>query len=227
LGCLLLAPACSTFATRVPDVQIIPARLAAMPTDVEVYELDTPGVRGQLTFMPTWTETAKSNVDQAVERIVASRGGRPFDRRLINETDATSGLFSQWSRNALFDIEDKMAGRSESKRRSVGEWRFPQSLEKWRTAVNSDFLLLTLFRDEYQSLADALLNLSVPRVFFAKLAKQMGIACIMDLRDGRMVQCERRVFGDLRTPEGAAEDVGRLLKGFWGQEEADNRPQLY
>ena len=43
-------------------------------------------------------------------------------------------------------------------------------------------------------------------------AAQTGIACAVDLRDGRSVWCEsaREAFGDLRTPEAARRAVGAI-----------------
>jgi hypothetical protein len=200
--------ACSaTFATKVPGVQILPSRLAAGPANVAIFEF---GGDGKLTPRPDWTRAAAKQVDAAVGGRVAGNGGRVFVAEDVAHTDVGYGDFRHWSNAALQEVAATVAGTRASTHRSVAEWRFPNSLATWRAALGVDFVLVVGFVDAHETSG---ITSSNPTTTVAYHADQTGIACVVDLSDGRLVWCETlRTFGNLRTPEAARDAVGELVK---------------
>jgi hypothetical protein len=195
LGC---APG---FEIRVRDARIASGRLAAGPAIVSVFQFDSDG---NLVPRADWTGTAARNVDAAVAARVGASGGRVFVAEDVAHTDVSYGDFRHWSSTALQEIAGKLAGTRDSPRRSVAEWRFPQSLATWRAALGADFVMAILFVDAYEPAGP---GATTPPVAASYRATQTGIACAVDLGDGRIVWCETApAFGDLRT-RGAASDV--------------------
>jgi hypothetical protein len=114
---------------------------------------------------------------------------------------------------SMEEILGELDGRSNADHHSVGEWRFPFKLATWREALNADFALVVRFWDGFQSPGMVLLNMAAP---VRHTGKQTGIACVLDLRDGRVVWCDRTTsqYGDLRAPADAEKAVSRLLKSL-------------
>lgn len=175
--------------------------MAAGPAIVSVFEFEA---NGNLTPRADWTRAAAKHVDAAVAARVTSGGGRRFIPEDVAHTDVTYGDFRHWSSGALQEIAGKLAGRTASPRRSVGEWRFPGSLTTWRAALGVDFVVAVLFVDAYQAATPAMARYR---------AAQTGIACTVDLADGRIVRCHSApAFGDLRARDAADAAVGELLR---------------
>jgi hypothetical protein len=187
------------FELRVPGVRT--GRIAAGPAIVAVFEFDA---NGGLTPHAEWTRTAAKHVDAAVAARAVSGGGRRFVPEDVAHTDVTYGDFRRWSNGALQEIANKHAGRKPSPHRSVGDWRFPASLTTWRAALGVDFVVAVVFIDAYQTAMPATARYQ---------AAQTGIACTVDLADGRIVSCQLApAFGDLRTRDGVDAAVGELLR---------------
>jgi hypothetical protein len=200
-----LAACAPTFSTRTAGVRILPGRLAVGPAIVSVVEFDGSG---RLAPRPEWAATAAENVDAAVAARVTANGGRTFVAADVAHTDVTYGDFRHWSSGTLQEIAGKLAGNRASDHRSVADWRYPQSLATWHAALAADFVLAVLFADAYEPAG----QLETARY----RAAQTGIACAVDLSDGRVVWCEtaRAAFGDLRTPEAARRAVGAIVAGL-------------
>jgi hypothetical protein len=182
-------------------------RIAAAPVVVSVVEFDGGG---NLKPRADWSYDATANVDGAVTARVKGAGGRAFVPADVAHTDVTSDDFRHWSSATLQEIAGKIAGTKSSPQRSVTDWRFPQSLTTWRAALGADFVLTVLFIDAYEPAG-------APGSATSRYdAAQTGIACLVDLADGRVVACETSThrFGDLRTAEPAraavADVAGRL-----------------
>ena len=195
-------------ATRIPDVRIAAARIAAGPSSVSVFEF---GGDGSLTSRPDWTGDAAQNVDAAVTARITVNGGRTFVPEDVAHTDVPYGDFRRWASGALQEIAGALAGTRASAHRSVGEWRYPQSLSTWRAALRADFVLAVLFADAYESAGRG--AAATPPAAAAYRAAKTGIACVVSLGDGRIVWCEtaRVAFGDLRAAESARAAVGAIV----------------
>jgi hypothetical protein len=206
-----LAACAPTFLTRSAGVRILPGRLAVGPAIVSVVEFDG---NGKLTPRADWAAAATQNVDAAIAARVTANSGRAFVAADVAHTDVTYGDFRHWSSGALQEIAGKLAGTRASDHRSVADWRYPQSLATWRAALAADFVLAVLFADAYETegLATPAPAGGEPETARYRAA-QAGIACAVDLSDGRIVWCEtaRAAFGDLRTPEAAGRAVGAII----------------
>jgi len=203
MGC---APA---FSTRTAGVEIVARRIAVGPAVVSVFEFDRSG---GLAPRADWTGAAAQNVDDAVAaRVAASGGGRTFVAADVAHTDVPYGDFRRWSSGALQEIAHHLDGSQTSAHRSVSEWRYPQSLSTWHAALAADFVVALLFVDAYEAAAPATPAATRYR------AAQTGIACAVDLSDGRVVWCERarEAFGDLRTPQDARDAVAAIVAELW------------
>jgi len=202
VGC---APALST---RTAGVTIVPSRIAVGPAMVSVFEFDRSGGLAQRA---DWTSAAAQNVDDAIAARVAASGGRTFVPADVAHTDVSYGDFRRWSSGALQEIARQLDGTRPSARRSVSEWRYPQSLSTWRAALAADFVVAVLFVDAYEAAAQATPAAERYR------AAQTGIACAVDLGDGRIVWCDsaREAFGDLRTPVDARGAVATIAAELW------------
>jgi hypothetical protein len=200
------------FQLRVPDAPKDCRRVAAGPAVVSVFEFDA---NGGLKQRGDWTYDAAANVDGAVAARVARDGGRTFVAADVAHTDVTSDDFRHWSSTSLQEIAGKIAGSKASAHQSVGEWRYPASLTTWRAALGATAALTVLFVDAYEPNGSASTGSSGDGSSRYDAA-QTGIACLVDLNDGRIVACgtSTRRFGDLRTAaaaRGAVDDVvGRI-----------------
>lgn len=206
-----LAACAPAFSTRTAGVRIVPGRLAVGPAIVAVVEFDG---NGNLLPRADWAATAAQNVDAAVAARVIASGGRIFVAADVAHTDVTYGDFRHWSSGALQEIAGKLTGSRASEHRSVADWRYPQSLATWRAALAADFVLAVLFADAYETAGQATpATAGGEREAARYRAAQTGIACAVDLSDGRIVWCEtaRAAFGDLRTPEAARRAVGAIV----------------
>jgi hypothetical protein len=202
---LVAAAGCrSGFALRVPAAPKDCARIAAGPAVVSVVEFDASG---GLKRRDDWTYDAARNVDAAVAARVTRAGGRTFAAPDVAHTDVAADDFRHWTSATLQEIAGQIAGTKFSPRKSVGDWRFPESLTTWRAALGADFALTLVFVDAYEPAAPT--STGSARYDVA----QTGIACLVDLNDSRIVACGTSThrFGDLRTGESARDAVDDVV----------------
>ncbi len=189
-------------------VRITTPRMAAMEANVEIRERD---INGMYTLKSDWTELAKKNVDQAIESIGEANGVDVFDRSAIGQAEPPYGAFVNWIERSVSEISAQRRGLIDTGRRSVTEWRFHYGgLDEWQKTLDADFVLVVLFRDAHLTTGAAVANVfSMVRVY----PLQIGMACVVDLRDGRLVWCEDSVstIGNLRLLSSAWLAVDSLL----------------
>jgi hypothetical protein len=176
---------------------------------VSVFEFDASGA---LKPRNDWTYDATQAVDAAVGARIKRGGGRTFVAADVAHTDVTSDDFRHWVSTSLQEIAGKIAGTKPSARQSVGEWRFPHSLTTWRPTLGSDFALSVLFIDAYEPAAPG--GAASSSATSSRYdAAQTGIACLVNLDDGRIVACgtSTRRFGDLRAAEPARDAVADVV----------------
>jgi len=198
----------SGFALRVPAAPKDCARIAAGPAVVSVVEFDASG---GLKRRDDWTYDAARNVDAAVAARVTRAGGRTFAAPDVAHTDVAADDFRHWTSATLQEIAGEIAGTKSSPHKSVGDWRFPESLTTWRAALGADFALALLFVDAYEPAAAS--NASSTSTTSRYDAAQTGMACLVDLNDSRVVACgtSPRRFGDLRTADSARDAVDDVV----------------
>ena len=209
---VVAAQACAApFATRVRNIKAAPARVAAMPADVEVYQLDA---EEELTRVENATAIAEQAVISEVNRWVTEHGGRTFDRKDVYGTKVGYLSFRQWAEGALEQIAVEIDGRRRTNRQSVAEWRWLANMETWHERLGADFVLVVRFRDANATGGRVAMNFVSPNQVWAR---RVGTACVVDMRDGRIVACHQETSGSgkLQTQAEARDAVEDLLKGLF------------
>jgi hypothetical protein len=203
--------------------------MIVMRPDVTVGELTTGGL---MEPRADWTETARANVLRALSQQQTGRGGKTT---ILENREGVAGV----SADAIADLErlHQAVGQSialhkymrlelPTKRRQGLDWTLGQDAVNLGRATGMDY---ALFLHAQNSIASgsrkALQVLGIAGCFIGFCAPQSGggqsaYASLVDLRTGDVVwfnvlqtnsQLPGIEFGDIRTPEGAAQMVDRLL----------------
>src|SRR5438270_5041611 len=216
------------------DVQFTPPsgdyKLLVLRPDVTVGSLTTGGM---VEPRADWTEQARTYILQALRAQQASRGG---NITLIEHRNQLPGVGEQ----ELADVERlnfavdqsivdaKYLGNSLPTKRGKGlDWTLGADAVKLGQKTGYDYALFLHAEDEVASggrvalgilgLAGCFIGFCAPNVGGQQ---QLDYASLVDLRTGdvvwfNVVSAESEIpgikFGDLRTPEGAAQMVERLL----------------
>jgi hypothetical protein len=201
---LVVVACASSFETRVPDAHPMPARIAAMPARVILYEL---AAGGDPTPSAERTLRSAAVVDAAVAAWVRGQGGRTFDGTVVVGTSPRYEELRPWMEQSLQEIAAELVGTAKTHRRSVGDWRWPGDLGAWRTALGADFVLLVRLWDERPTLGRAAIN----------KPERTELACLLSLVDGRIVSCSGASSHGLTlvTDEGEREAIGHVLDGLF------------
>lgn len=215
------------------DVQFEPPQgnysLVVMRPDVRVGLITTGGMIEQRA---DWTEQARTNLLRALTEQQAGRGGRT----MIAETRASFPGVSADTVAALerlhgavgnsIALHKYMGARLPTKRRQGIDWTLGEDAVKFGRAVGMDYALFLYAEDNFASSGrTALQVLGLAGCFVGFCAPsasggQVAYASLVDLRTGEVVwfnvlQTSSMLpgvqMGDIRTPEGAAQMVERLL----------------
>jgi hypothetical protein len=204
-------------------------RLLVLRPDVTVSELTTGGVEQPRA---DWTEQARSNIIEALKAQQAARGGKLL-------VAATRADVPGVSREEVAEIERLNSVVDESialhkylgmylptKRRRGLDYTLGEDAVAFGTKTGFDYMLLLHAEDDRASkgrTALQLLGVAGCAVGFCAPSGgqgQFAYASLVDLRSGDVVwfnvlqtgsQLPGVTFGDIRTPEGAALMVERLL----------------
>jgi hypothetical protein len=215
------------------DVEFAPPQgdysLIVMRPDVKVSLLTAGGLAEQRA---DWTEQARANLLRALTAQQATRGGKT----LIAETrQSVTGV----SADEIAELErlhaavgssialHKYMGASlPTKRRQGIDWTLGEDAVKFGKATGMDYALFLYAEDSFASTGRVALQvLGIAGCFIGFCAPtsgggQFAYASLVDLRTGEVawfnvLQTQSQVpgvqFGDIRTPEGAAQMVERLL----------------
>ena len=216
------------------DVQFTPPRgdykLLVLRPDVTVGSLTTGGM---VEPRADWTEQARASIIAALRAQQASRGG---NMTLIEHRNQLAGVTEQ----ELADVERlksavdqsivdaKYLGNSlPTKRGRRLDWTLGADAVKLGQKAGYDYALFLHAEDQVASkgrvalgllgLAGCFIGFCAPNV---GAQQQLDYASLVDLKTGQVVwfnvvsagsQVPGIKFGDLRTPEGAAQMVERLL----------------
>ncbi|HEY7809547.1 MAG TPA: hypothetical protein VIA98_04110 [Allosphingosinicella sp.] len=218
---------------QVADLEFAPPQgdygLIVMRPDVQVGSI-TAG--GMVEPRADWTEQARANLLRALSEQQAGRGGRT---RILETRDGVQGV----NADAVADLERLHAAVGQSialhkymgatlptKRRMGLEWTLGEDAVKFGRATGMDYALFLHASDSFASssrkalqvvgLAGCLIGFCAP----VSGGGQSAYASLVDLKTGEVVwfnvlqtssQLPGMQFGDIRTPEGAAQMVERLL----------------
>jgi hypothetical protein len=230
-GSLALAGCVQT--RQVADVEFTPPQgnysLLVMRPDVQVGSVTAGGL---VEPRAEWTEQARGNLLRALREQQAGRGGRT----VIAETrESIPGVDPQ----LVADLErlHNAVGNSialhkyfgldlPTKRRQGIDWTLGEDAVKLGRATGMDYALFLYAQDSIASSGRVALQvLGIAGCFIGFCAPQGGggqtaYASLVDLRTGDVVwfnvlqtgsQLPGLAFGDIRTPEGSAQMVDRLL----------------
>ncbi|HEX8669756.1 MAG TPA: hypothetical protein VF727_15430 [Allosphingosinicella sp.] len=215
------------------DVEFAPPEgdysLIVMRPDVQVGLLTTGGM---VEPRADWTDQARGNLLRALAEQQAGRGGRT---RILETREGIPGVAAE----TIADLERLHAAVGNSialhkylgltlptKRRRGVDWTLGEDAVKFGRATGMDYALFLHAEDSFASGGRVALQvLGIAGCFIGFCAPQGGggqsaYASLVDLRTGEVVwfnvlQTNSQVpgvqFGDIRTPEGAAQMVERLL----------------
>ena len=215
LGVTALVGCAPGLETRVPGVRIAPARVAGMEAIIRAFELDFHGER---TPKPEWVTGMTAPIDGEIERVLTGLGSDTFDADNLSAADGASDTyhaFRCWSEIAMMEIAAQKSGRADFHRASVSDWRYRDDLLGWSSALDADFVLTVLFRDTRET-TGRVLGGAVGGMY--TYFKQIGVACLVDLKDARMVACSAQVdhWRDLGDPADARRATYELLAELFG-----------
>jgi hypothetical protein len=225
---------CACVQTRqVADVEFAPPQgdysLIVMRPDVRVGLLTAGGL---VEPRADWTEQARTHLLRALAAQQADRGGRT---RILETREGIAGV----SAETVADLERLHAAVGNSialhkylgatlptKRRQGLDWTLGEEAVKFGRATGMDYALFLHAEDSFASSGRVALQvLGIAGCFIGFCAPSAGggqsaYASLVDLRTGEVVwfnvlqtqsQLPGLQFGDIRTPEGAAQMVERLL----------------
>ena len=218
---------------QIADVEFQPPAgdydLLVMRPDVQVGLVTTGGM---IEPRADWTEQARTHLLRALAEQQAGRGGRT---RILETREGIPGI----SAETVADLErlhqavgssialhKYMGAELPTKRRQGIDWTLGQDAVRFGQATGMEYALFLYAQDSFASSGrTALQVLGLAGCFVGFCAPQGGggqvaYASLVDLRTGDVVwfnvlqtssQLPGIQFGDIRTPEGAAQMVERLL----------------
>jgi len=195
-----------------PETQVASRRLAALPTEALAWTYDFYGTR---TLDQKRSLEIKRNIDDSITYRVRRRGGRSFTAASIEELPHAQA-FRGWAVDTLTEIVNERVTYSNAKHESVGDWRFPHRLSSWRSRLDADFVLITLFLDGHNTAGRAV----AVAVGGGSMAARRAIGRVVHLQSSRVVWCNLDdMTQELDQRFGAQEEVDRLLDEMLSQGE--------
>ncbi|HEY0013316.1 MAG TPA: hypothetical protein VGB79_10765 [Allosphingosinicella sp.] len=221
-----LALAGCTQTRQYADVEFAPPQgdfsLLVMRPYVSVGQIQTGGL---VEPRAEWTEQARGFILEALRQQQAARGGRT---EILETREGVRGmpadevaeierLFAAVG-NAI--VVHRYAGLTLPTKRRGLDWTLGQDAVRLGQATGMDYALFLHAQDSYAStgrialqvlgIAGCLVGFCAPQIGGAS---QQGYASLVDLRTGEVVwfNVVRASSGDIRTREGAAQMVDRLI----------------
>jgi len=233
LGTASLALSACVQTRQFADVQFEPPQgdysLIVMRPDVRVGLLTTGGLVEQRA---DWTDQARTNLLRALTEQQAGRGGRTLiaeTRESIPGVSAETIAGLERLHNAVgtsIAIHKYLGAELPTKRRQGIDWTLGEDAVAFGRATNMDYALFLHAEDSFASTGRmALQVIGIAGCIIGFCAPSSGggqnaYASLVDLKTGEVVwfnvlqtqsQLPGLQFGDIRTPEGAAQMVERLL----------------
>lgn len=198
--------ACATPALQAPDVRVTSRRLVAFPSSALVWTLDASDQR---IIDEDASALAAKNIDYAVEQRLRRYGGRLVTSKEVNAL-SNGVAFYRWSQRALKEIiTEQVHSGMVAQHKTVGDWTYTSNISGWRSALDADFVLVSLFLEGHNTTGRSL------AVGFAggTLAAERAIACAVHLRTGMIAWCDfqPKLVGDLSTHAGAQYQIDQML----------------
>lgn len=220
----LLLAGCTTTQVRTAEgpqgkpVQLSGSVVMITP-DIELSEVGAGGVAEP---RKAWTETARQLYPEAARQLLTRQGIilRP-DFDIPIDTPPERRVRQLELLNQAVSISILQYGGSNSRLRNKHgkfDWSLGPGMVELQNITGADYALFTYLRDSYSSSGRAAMRMLGVVLLGGDIGggMQVGLASLVDLRTGQVVWHNLLVdqTGDLRTPAGADETAGDLLKGF-------------
>ena len=210
---------------QVADVEFEPPQgdysLIVMRPDVSVGSVTAGGL---VEPRADWTETARANLLQALRNQQAGRGGRTMimeSRGSVPGVDPELVADLERLHNAVgtsIALHKYVGQELPTKRRGL-DWTLGEDAVAFGRKANMDYALFLYAQDSFAStsrMAMAVIGLAGCFIGFCAPVgggSQTAFASLVDLRTGDVVWFNilQSQIGDIRTPEGSAQMVERLL----------------
>lgn len=192
--------------------------------DIELSEVTAGGMAEPRR---DWSEAARRRYPAAVgERLAAAGVDRRPDFDVPDDLPAGSRLGQVLRLNEAVALSIAYHARPGSELATKGDrldWSLGAGVAELRAASGADYALFTYVRDSYASdgrkalrVLGLLAGVAFGGVVDIGGGRQVGVATLVDLRDGRVVWFNRitRQSGDLRDEAGARATADELLQGL-------------
>ncbi|MBW8311056.1 MAG: hypothetical protein K0M64_03385 [Rhizobium sp.] len=202
----------------------IQGSVVVVEPDIELSEVTAGGMAEPRR---DWSEAARRRYPVAVaERLAAAGVAHRPDFDVPDDLPADSRLGQVLRLNEAVALSIAYHARPGSELATKGDrldWTLGGGVAELRSATGADYALFTYVRDSYASdgrKALRVLGLVAGAAFGGVVdiggGRQVGVATLVDLRDGRVLWFNRiaRQSGDLRDEAGARATAGELLRGF-------------
>ncbi len=219
VGAGLLAAACAQTQVFLSETEI-PERTGAlrvllMPPDVEVSEITAAGLTEPKA---DWTASAKTNVETALNAILAERDARLIRYRSASGDSTIDDAHLQALKlhgavgNTIL-LHKYIPNLALPTKKDKFDWSLGKGVTVLRDSFGADYALFVYFRDSFVSsgrvaviVIGALFGVGIPG------GQQVGFASLVDLQSGDVVWFNRLLSagGDLRKPDlahSASEDL--------------------
>jgi hypothetical protein len=189
------------------------AKVAIMPTDIELFVISAGGV---MEPKADWTEAAAKHFKDALVQKKQALGlaAVELSAKQADEAEEINSLHGAIARSIA--MHHFGALKLPTKDGQL-DWSMGESVQPIKQATGADYALFSFVRDSYASaerkammVGLALLGIGIG------LGMQTGYASLVDLNTGRVVWFNQllRGSGDLRDAENAAETIEALLREF-------------
>ena len=230
---------------QVADVEFEPPQgnysLIVMRPDVQVGSITTGGL---VEPRAEWTEQARANLLRALTEQQAGRGGRTMiaeTRGSVRGVDPDTIADLERLHNAVGNsiaLHKYYPGNELPTKRRGLDWTLGEDAVKLGRATGMDYALFLYAQDSFASTGRVAMQvLGIAGCFIGFCAPQGGggqvaYASLVDLSNGDVVwfnvlqtssQLPGLRFGDIRTPEGSAQMVERLLGRMKAGRDVRNR----
>lgn len=220
IGWVVLAAACTQTKAFVSDTEIPEisgtARVLLMPSDVEVSELTAAGL---LEPNAAWTASARTNIETALNSLMATRNARLVHYRSTTGGDSIDEPHLQAFKlheavGATILVHKYVPAMALPTKKDKFDWSMGETATVLRRSFDADYALFVYFRDSFASsgrvaliIFGALLGVGIPG------GQQTGFASLVDLRSGDVIWFSRSFTGtgDLRKPDSARNATKSLL----------------
>jgi hypothetical protein len=208
-------PALAQSRNLAPGFETLPkgAKVAIMPTDIELFSISGGGV---LEPKADWTEAASKYFRDALMQKKQALGLMAVELAERDADDAAEVNSLHGAIARSIGLHHFGALKLPTKDGRL-DWSMGESVQPIKKATGADYALFSWVRDSYASAERkaAMIGLALLGVGIGG-GMQVGYASLVDLNSGRVVWFNQlvRASGDLREPEKAAETLNALLTQF-------------